>query len=698
MVARKYPVLLSMLLANFFYLAKAQDTPTEAVESLLENILPAQYEEDVEVEQLYENLIQFYQEPLNLNAASAEELRQFFFLTDRQINNIIRYRNYYGLFLTKYELAHVPAMDRESINKLLLFVEIRALESRNLALIQRLNKASNRYLILRQSRILEQQKGFLLRDTLTDRQGYNYYPGSADQLYVRMRISQPGSISVGFTMEKDAGESLDWHPEQRKYGADFFSAHAQLENVGPFDQLIIGDFNLQAGQQLVFGSGLGLGKGAMTVRSVGRSQQGVRPYTSATESGFFRGLAASWKLPLKNQPLKLTVFYSSAARHARLRYDSASGQTYFRTFDLTGLHRSPSEMQLRRQLREDVIGGNLHYSGSLQNLQAGINFMNSSLSVPRLPAGALYRVTEFRGDHHQMGSSYFSYQLGHWNTFAELAYAGGQEWGMLAGVNGVLNSYLESVWLYRKYSAGFHNPYGNAFGESSLNRNEEGFYWGLQLEPLARLKVGAYYDMFRFGWLRFRVDAPSQGYEYLVRAHYQINRQTELTAQYRREQKGINVSADTLAFRVVRAGDRQNLMFNLDHRPNEALRLRTRIQSSDFLISDSLSRGWVVAQDVSYTLGRWKADARMALINTDDFLNRQYIYENDLLYTFSVPAYSGKGIRYYFMLRYKVNRHLSAWLRWGQTMYDDRDTVGSGLDEINGNSRTQVRTQLIFKL
>lgn len=691
-------VLLGVLLMASVLQSSAQQAPSEALENMLENILPTQYEEDVDVEQVYENLVQFYQEPLNLNDASADDLRKFFFLSERQINNIIRYREYYGSFLSQYELAMVPSLDQQSIQSLIPFIAIKPPLDRSISLKKRLQNANNRYLLIRQSTVVEPKKGYLSNDSLQALENNNYYQGSPHHVYARMRIAQPGSISLGFTMEKDAGEKVAWDTSHRKYGTDFLSGHFQIEKAGPLDQLTIGDYSFQAGQQLVFGSGLGLGKGALTVRSVGRSQHGTRPYTSATESGFLRGLSASWKLPLAKQQIKFTALYSSTHRHATVYQDAVTQNEYFRSFDLSGLHRTTRELADRKQVQVSNLGGNLHYTNKYQNFQLGANFMHTSLSLPMLPTEVLYKKHDFRGDRHMIGSSYFSYQHHHWYSFAEVARSSGNHYGMVAGINGVLNSYLESVWLYRNYSPGFYSMYGNAFGESTRNANEEGLYWGLKLEPVAKLNLGAYYDLFRFPWLRYRVDAPSRGHEYMLRAAYQLNRSTHLMVQYRQENKGINVSSDSLAFRIVGEGIKKNLAFNLDHRLSERVRLKTKIHSSSYLLADSLTRGWVVAQDVSYALGRWKADARFALINTDDYNNRQYLYENDVLYAFSVPAYSGKGISYYVLVRYKINRYVSSWVRLGRVVYEDRDTIGSGMEEIAGNHRTQLKFQLMFKL
>ena len=73
-----------------------------------------------------------------------------------------------------------------------------------------------------------------------------------------------------------------------------------------------------------------------------------------------------------------------------------------------------------------------------------------------------------------------------------------------------------------------------------------------------------------------------------------------------------------------------------------------------------------------------------------------YAYENDVLYSFSIPVFYDKGYRYYLNLNYDATRKLSVWLRFAQTLYLDKNLIGSGLDEIMGNKKTEIRLQVIF--
>ena len=54
---------------------------------------------------------------------------------------------------------------------------------------------------------------------------------------------------------------------------------------------------------------------------------------------------------------------------------------------------------------------------------------------------------------------------------------------------------------------------------------------------------------------------------------------------------------------------------------------------------------------------------------------------------------SHKGYRYYVMLNYDITKKLSLWLRWAQTIYSNKRSVGSGLDEISGNKKSEIKVQ-----
>ncbi|MEO7767730.1 MAG: hypothetical protein ABIS01_09900, partial [Ferruginibacter sp.] len=68
-----------------------------------------------------------------------------------------------------------------------------------------------------------------------------------------------------------------------------------------------------------------------------------------------------------------------------------------------------------------------------------------------------------------------------------------------------------------------------------------------------------------------------------------------------------------------------------------------------------------------------------------------------VLYSYSIPVFYEKGYRYYINLNYDLSRKLSVWVRWAQTVFKGQTVIGSGLDEIEGNKRTEVKVQAIYQ-
>src|SRR5690606_40175880 len=85
---------------------------------------------------------------------------------------------------------------------------------------------------------------------------------------------------------------------------------------------------------------------------------------------------------------------------------------------------------------------------------------------------------------------------------------------------------------------------------------------------------------------------------------------------------------------------------------------------------------------------------RFALFNTARYIARIYAYENSVLYTSGFPVYYDNGIRTYLNLRWRVSRGVDLWARYARTKYSNKESVGSGLDKISGNSKSDITLQL----
>ncbi|MFO7843182.1 MAG: helix-hairpin-helix domain-containing protein, partial [Bacteroidales bacterium] len=110
--------------------------------------------------------------------------------------------------------------------------------------------------------------------------------------------------------------------------------------------------------------------------------------------------------------------------------------------------------------------------------------------------------------------------------------------------------------------------------------------------------------------------------------------------------------------------------------------------------------GYMVYQDIFYDLLKipLSLNTRFAVFDTESYNTRIYAYESDILYAFSIPAYYSKGTRFYFNLKYTLAEFIDLWIRYSQTYYADKDVISSGLNQISGNTKSEIKAQLRFKL
>jgi hypothetical protein len=460
-------------------LARAQDYPrrTPDFDRLTQELFAEIQTDQIPYEDLYGTLLNYYQSPLNLNTATAEELRALPLLREKQVAALLTHRHITGPLLSVYELQAVPDWDVRTIARVAPFVTV-AGTSPNAArgpLWQRIKQEENNAVLLRYERVLQQRKGYTPVDTFQGRPTLRYL-GSPDALAVRYRVSHAHDFSLGFTAEKDAGEPLAWRPAQNQLGPDFLSAHFVLYEQGKLKTLALGDYQLQFGQGLLLSSGLAAGKGAETITTLRRASLGVRPYAALLENTFFRGAAATYQLAPR---WEATAFAShkNIDANARLATDSlAQFDEFSSSLLLTGLHRTATEIANRQRLGETVAGGHLGYLSTDGNLALGFSAVGTHYGMAFQKRAEPYNYYEFSGQNNVAVGAHYSYG---WHNLLLFGESGRSSGGGLGTVNGLLASLgtnVDAAVLLRYYDADFHTFYGNALGENTRNINESGLY------------------------------------------------------------------------------------------------------------------------------------------------------------------------------------------------------------------------------
>ncbi|RZL16649.1 MAG: helix-hairpin-helix domain-containing protein, partial [Hymenobacter sp.] len=104
----------------------AQEFPHRAPEldRLAQELFAEIQTDQVPYEDLYGTLLNYYQSPLNLNTASAEELRALPLLSEKQVAALLQHRQATGPLLSMYELQAVPGWDVRTIERVGPFVTV----------------------------------------------------------------------------------------------------------------------------------------------------------------------------------------------------------------------------------------------------------------------------------------------------------------------------------------------------------------------------------------------------------------------------------------------------------------------------------------------------------------------------------------------------------------------------------------------
>lgn len=672
-------LLISFIVSYSFFICAAQDIPQET-EQQLENLTDldqSETEDDTYLQQLA--LHRKY--PLNLNIADANELRELRILTDLQIQNLLSYRRLLGKIIDVYEIQAIPSWDVNTIRKLLPFITVNSPVSISEDLLKRFAGGDNS-LLLRVSQVLERSKGFDRSMSGTK------YQGSSQRIFLRYRYNYKNLLQFGIVADKDAGEQFFRGKQQ--YGFDFYSFHLFARKIGVIHSLAMGDFTVNMGQGLIQWQSLAFKK-SVDVMAAKRQSPVLRPYNSAGEFFFHRGMG----ITVKKGRIEATVFGSVRKLSTNYVVDTAGFEDYFSSFQTSGYHRTQSEIEDRNNLRQTAFGGNLKYAGD--KLQIGVNSILYRFSLPLKKQSEPYNKYSITGDNWSNTSIDYSYTYKNLHVFGEVAVDKNFHKAFINGLLMSVDPKIDLSIVYRDIAKDYQAVNGNAFTENTFPSNEKGIYTGITIRPAAAWRIDGYADVYKFPWLKYQVDAPSTGRDFLIQATYTPNKQVELYMRYKSESKQANQSNNATVANYLVFLPRQNWRTQLSYKLSPAFTMRNRIELLWYDKSGiNKENGFLVFSDLIYRplLKPFSAVIRLQYFETDGYNSRIYAYENDVLYSYSIPAFFDKGYRYYVTLNFDVNKRISLWFRWAQTIYSDKKLIGSGLDEIKGNKRSEAKLQL----
>lgn len=668
---------------SLFINANAQTPETPVAEQQLENITENNSDNETEDDSYLQQMQQFSKHPVNLNTANEDELKELKVLSPLQIQSLISYRNLFGKFIDIYELQAVPGFTIDIIQKIKPFITVTIQQALTESIKARLQNGEHS-LLARLTQTLEKSKGYKVDSVI------NYYPGSPQKVLLRYKYQFKNLLQYGLLAEKDAGEQF--FKGRQKQGFDFYSAHFFLRNSGIIKSLALGDFTVNLGQGLTQWQSLAFKKSADVI-NIKREADVLRPYNSAGEIFFHRGAG----ITIQKNKLQVTAFASYKSIDANFVTDTIPAtEDYVSSFQTSGYHRTKSEADDKGIQKQLAFGGNISYK--LKGLHMGVNAIQYKFKLPLQKDNDPYNLYTLSGRSFGNYSVDYSYTYKNLHFFGEAA-ANNKMYK--AFINGLListSSVVDMSFLYRSISSGYQSLYSNAFTESTAPSNEKGFYTGISIHPSGPWQINAYADFYKFPWLRYRVDALTTGSDFLLQLMYKPNKQLEIYSRFRNESKAINFNPNELTLPPVVAQPRKSWRNQLSFKINPEITIRSRAELVWFINSSQQEQGFLGYIEGLYKplLKNWSLNARLQFFETESYNSRFYVYENDVLFSYSIPVFYDKGLRFYLNGRFDIGKRLTLWGRLAQTVYQNKNSVGSGLDEIKGSRKSEFKIQVQY--
>ena len=635
---KNYLLLFFILLFHFSF------SQNDVIQQSIDYLLSGKQDEMVNTEEVTEQLRIFLNHPVNINIADADSLSKLPLINNEQAKKIVDYREKNGKFTSIYELKHLQ-FNLELIKLLSHYFKTDAPPPAKPDVL----------FILRTQSTIEDQKGYA--DT-----NKNGYTGDASKFYSRFKYTTK-KISFGFTAEKDPGESF--YDKYQPNGFDFYSGFVQYKQKK--SNLIIGDFTVNTGQGLVLSNGY---RNSFTTSPLYANlfQNQNRPYTSSNENSFFRGF--SYRRKIEKVIVQPFISYK--------KMDTSINNGNITTLLHSGYHRTTSELNKKDNATEFSCGSSTLFER--KNATIAINNLIYKYNLPYVPDSSYYKPNFSQSGWQYINSIDYSIDYKNFNFFGEIAASKQFKWAVINGILISLNEQISTSLRFRYYDPYFVNPYAASYSQSSGIKNETGSDMTILWNITSGKQLNLSYDVFSHPWLRYGITHATRGKEFSLLYQATVNDQLNFYFRYQNKESDHK-------FQQLRAHLNWNYAFN------STLSLRSEIHFSNGKYS------WLSYLNIAHQSKNlpFKIYLRYSLFNISDYESRIYTYENDLLYSSSIPFFDGGGNRIYTMINYPVNKNLSLCLRAATALYDSKNSLGSDKDLIQGNHKTEVKLQLVWK-
>ncbi len=409
-----------------------------------------------------------------------------------------------------------------------------------------------------------------------------------------------------------------------------YGGFIELRDMGPMKRIVAGNYQANFGYGLVIGSPFKRGKSAY-IQSTATTDEGLKKYSSVGDSyNYFHGVGATARV---SSWADVSAFYS-------LRKGKEDAWNH-------------------------VVGVNA--TGRWNRLKVGVTAMENidqPTPDPSLKGSELVSTQAVMGVNAR-------WNMGKVDIWGEVATSHGNKWGMgvITGVRYRPISDVNLLAIYRYYSPEFDNVYANSLCSWSRMKDEHGGYLGVEYNRLKNWQLSAFGDVWK------------SGFETMAQADFIPQKDYRMHTRFRVKRKD---EKDTYSLRW-------NMVYEFGQ-----WKMKTQADGNMVQAEREWTYGWSVLQDVEYRFSEVPIvlQFRAQAFDAQEWNNRVYIYENDVLYAYAIPFVYGLGGRFWLNARYKINDIFSLYLRVSETIYQN----AWAMEHDKKSTRTDVHALLRIKL
>lgn len=665
----------------FFCFATLCQAQTVTWEDFLEDYLASQ-ESDAAQEQLQiqtEDLLELHRNPFEINSATREDFLRLPFMSNAQIDSLLKYRKRYGPFLSMEEVMLSKKIDKQTLDWLCLFCYCK----QHLGTAEKPRSTTGRdwrsQITLNYDQPLQRRAGFrhYSKEELLKAPNKEY-KGSPWAATMRYRGEYKSRIEWGMTLQNDEGEPF---AKKKSKPFDSYSFYATGKGKGLLRSWALGDFRIHYGMGLTVGQGLW--SSPLSLVSFQRdTRQGITKHSSADEINFFRGAAGEMSFRGWN----FGAFLSFRQLDATLKDGCATALLQ------TGLHRTPSEIGRKESLNDFTAGA--HLDRNFKCGQIGFATLHTHFGLPFTTGTQAYRRYYPTGQDFGNYGIHYALQFGQFSIAGEEAVA---EKGGVATLNILRYKFtdyrLNLIALHRYYDKQYRAPFAFAYSAAGHVQNEHGLLVGCNWQPAFKWNLKGYLDYAYHPFSTYHATPSCHSLSLFGQMEYQASKKLTFSIRYRFRTRQEDGSDST----SLLTGNQHNFRLQAHY----CIAAVQCVSSLDACClhpgSGNTYWGKMISQRLTAKWGIMRLSLAGAWFNTDNYQTALHFYEPQLLYQFSIPACFYHGLHGAVIAQTDLGRNLSLAAKFSVTHYTNRNTISSGPQQIDAPTQRCLYFQMNWK-